>query len=185
MFAIHGPTSASNKKVLVLDAALEKTQFTCTVHTLQTAASTLTLCVSVSMYFCVPESLQWHRGPISGVDYVSELFSWGREPNHTVRRGVGGGWGGSPHEATQITPEPNISVHCTSTVLAVITAVCVSDSCDVCRVFRDAKCVFSLPYMCVCVCRWETETKSLFYNKSIRAEINWFIDLICSCFDTW
>lgn len=44
---------------------------------------------SVSMYFCVPESLQWHRGPISGVDYVSELCSSGREPNHTVRRGEG------------------------------------------------------------------------------------------------
>lgn len=25
-------------------------------------------------------------GPISGADYVSELCSWGREPNHTVRR---------------------------------------------------------------------------------------------------
>lgn len=53
----------------------------------------LCVCVhsGVRMYFCVPESLQWHRGPISGVDYVSELCSWGREPNHTVRRGGEGG----------------------------------------------------------------------------------------------
>lgn len=105
------------------------------------------VCRCACVYFCVPESLQRHQGPISRVDYVSELCSRGREPNHSVRRGCEGG---SPHGATKITPAPNTSLHYTSNGLAVITAVYVSDRCDICRLFRAANsCIFTLLYECV------------------------------------
>lgn len=58
----------------------------CSFYSYISSASVLVQQWEYSVYFCVPESLQWHWGPISRVDYVSELSSWGGEPNHTAWR---------------------------------------------------------------------------------------------------
>lgn len=138
----------------------------------------LPLCVynRGSMYFCVPESLQWHWGPISRVDYVSELWSWGREPNHTVRRRRGGGvgWGLTAWSHTNYTHTKRISSLCQCCISCHHSSMCEWQFC-----VQRWKCLY-LHYICVSLQVRDRDTQKQRDKHSEKVKyVRWTFNIYC------